>query len=178
MADARGRRWNLAALISMLAPAVGNERARAAIQAAFIALSIFEDSVDEEGALRVFAHLQSAGGLTAIAARRAAATLTAKEEQPAARPSAPQITAAPEPAARASGAATVVSRADLVDLLAHAVGRAEATAAIERAASALGFGAAGSAADAQRVLEAIANEPGLVGITARFAKARLALRGK
>lgn len=71
-----------------------------------------------------------------------------------------------------------VSRGDIVELLAKAVGKQEAERVVERAAVSVGFGAEGPLAKAQQVLEAIANEPGLVGITARFAKARLALRSQ
>lgn len=69
-----------------------------------------------------------------------------------------------------------VSRGDIVELLAKAVGTQEAERVVDRAAVTVGFGSDGPLSKAQLVLEAIANEPGLVGITARFAKARLALR--
>lgn len=76
----------------------------------------------------------------------------------------------------ADGAQGRVTRGELVELLSAAVGKSAAEAAVERGCAAVAFGAHGSLAHAQRVLEAVAREPGLVGITARFAKARLALR--
>jgi hypothetical protein len=182
MDDPRGRRWSLASLASLLTPSVGDERAREALQSALSALSLREEGLDDEAALRVFARLHGQGGLIATAARRASTTITAKDDAPASRPSAPILVHGGESSARATppnpSSVAMITRGDIVDLLAHAVGRVEAERAVDKAAAALAFGAQGSLVNAQRVLEAIAAEPGLVGITARFAKARLALRGK
>lgn len=82
----------------------------------------------------------------------------------------------PAHALESDGADVSVTRAELVALLSSAVGKSAAEAAVDRGCAAVGFGAHGSVAHGQRVLEAVAREPGLVGITARFAKARLALR--
>lgn len=72
-----------------------------------------------------------------------------------------------------------VSRADLARLLAQSLGHEKATDAIHRAAHALGIRREIDVLDksqALAVLEQVAQTPGLVGITARFAKSRLHLR--
>jgi hypothetical protein len=186
MADEGDRRWSLDALVSMLAPSVGNERARAATLSALAALGAREATLDEEDARRVFAYLQGVGGLTGIAARRALTTLTASDpvDRSVTTPMAPldkprglglsdeAVTNEQRPKVSA------LTRRDIADLLEHAVGRAEAEAAVERASKSVGFQGSGSLAEAMKVLEAIAAEPGLVGVAARFAKARLAPRAK
>lgn len=189
MAEGRSKRWTLDALVSMLAPAVGAERARASVLSALASLGLAEQSIDEDSARRVFQFLQGAGGLTGIASRRALATMSIGEDPEPATPeplmramvNADITPARGLPAVNAMtayGSAVTVTRADIVDLLAHAVGKSVAESAVERASVAVGFGAVGTVQSAMRVLETIAQEPGLVGITARFAKARLALRGK
>lgn len=189
MADVRSKRWTLEALVSMLAPAVGTERARASVLSALASLGLAEQLIDEDGARRVFQFLQGAGGLTGIASRRALATMSSGEEpEPtSAEPLMRAVVNADITPARGLPAVnamtshvnpTVVTRADIVDLLAHAVGKAVAEDAVDRAATSVGFGSVGTVQSAMRVLELIAQDAGLVGITARFAKARLALRGK
>ena len=74
---------------------------------------------------------------------------------------------------------TGVSRADLAKLLAQSLGHEKATDAINRAAHTVGIRREIDLLDkklALAVLEQVAQTPGLVGITARFAKSRLYLR--
>jgi hypothetical protein len=74
---------------------------------------------------------------------------------------------------------TGVSRADLAKLLAQSLGHEKATDAINRAAHAVGIRREVDLLDKKQalaVLEQVAQTPGLVGITARFAKSRLYLR--
>jgi hypothetical protein len=67
--------------------------------------------------------------------------------------------------------------ADLVALLAGSISEAVAAAKITQHARALNISTEGfTRTEAQSILERIAQEPGLVGITARFAKARVALQ--
>ncbi len=74
-------------------------------------------------------------------------------------------------------AAPVFSRVHLAKLLSASMGREKATECVGEAAASLGLGATFSHADALRILEAVATQPGIVGITARFAKSRLLLAG-
>ena len=70
-----------------------------------------------------------------------------------------------------------VSRADLAKLLAQALGNEKASEVVQKAASKLGIRRDPlDKGQALSVLEQIAQTPGLVGITARFAKSRLHLR--
>lgn len=74
---------------------------------------------------------------------------------------------------------TGVSRADLAKLLAQSLGHEKATDAINRAAQTVGIRREIDLLDKKQalaVLEQVAQTPGLVGITARFAKSRLYLR--
>ncbi len=65
----------------------------------------------------------------------------------------------------------------IADLLAPSVGDVAAREAIESAARVLGFSASSSLSqdDALSVLERVAETPGILGVTARFAKTRLLL---
>jgi hypothetical protein len=67
------------------------------------------------------------------------------------------------------------SRADLTSILSRSLGEDGARAHVDRAADGLGLGDALGIGDALRVLEQLADEPGNVGISARFAKARVHL---
>jgi hypothetical protein len=67
---------------------------------------------------------------------------------------------------------TTKTRADLVAMLSRSIGEEAATVAVVRAADSLGLGHELSIDAALRVLEILANEPGLVGVAARFSKAR------
>ncbi len=68
-------------------------------------------------------------------------------------------------------------RFELVKLLSSSVGEEKATEAIVQAAQRIGIGADEFDRDqALKVLETIAETPGLVGITARFAKTRVHLK--
>jgi|LNFM01.1.fsa_nt_gb hypothetical protein len=188
MHDAGGKRWSLDSLVSMLAPVVGAERARASVLSALASLRLPESAIDEGDARRVFQFLLGAGGLTGVAAHRVLSTMSSGDS-PAASSSAsvmravvnsdftPPRAVSAVNAMQSTTSGPSVTRAQIVELLEHAVGRAVAETAVNRASSAAGFGPSGSVQSAMKVLETIAQEPGLVGITARFAKARLALRG-
>jgi hypothetical protein len=71
------------------------------------------------------------------------------------------------------------SREELIAILSGSISESVAEAHIVRAASALSIASTSlTLKEAQDILENIANEPGLVGIAARFAKSRVALRWK
>jgi hypothetical protein len=63
----------------------------------------------------------------------------------------------------------------LVEMLGHSLGAEVAEAAVQRAARELSLGPRISRAQALMVLEVVAQEPGIVGIAARFAKSRVHL---
>ncbi len=67
------------------------------------------------------------------------------------------------------------TRHDLAEILSRTLGIDAARAHVDRAAAALGVDDNLTSADALFILEALAGEPGIVGISARFAKARIHL---
>ena len=70
----------------------------------------------------------------------------------------------------------MVRRDELVGMLASAVGEAPVQAAVDRACEALALPAdRWTVADALKILEHLAESPGLLGITARFVKTRAIL---
>ncbi len=75
-----------------------------------------------------------------------------------------------------AAAETPIPCAELVRLLSPTLGQKKAEALISEAAESLGLRADIFArSDALRVMEKIADQPGLVGVTARFAKSRVHL---
>lgn len=70
----------------------------------------------------------------------------------------------------------MVTRADVADLMARSMGTEKANAVVAAAADALALPEDMETAAALLVLERIANEPGVVGVAARFAKSRALLR--
>jgi hypothetical protein len=70
-----------------------------------------------------------------------------------------------------------VSRLDVIDLLAASLGTTKAEHAVRNAAESLRLDDAPLSLDqALTLLDKIAEEPGIIGITARFAKTRALLR--
>lgn len=172
MAEAVKKLMDPTALAALLAPAIGLERAKSTVENALKLLGLPNSAMTEDDAQRVLTSLNTVGGLTSVAARRAASTLRSRSsaEYPSFVRS--EQTSAPQ----TIETSTLVTRQELASLLSHAVGSGAARAAVDRCASKVGFGDSGPVENALKVLEQISTEPGLVGITARFAKARLALR--
>ena len=69
-----------------------------------------------------------------------------------------------------------ISREDVVDLLSASLGTVKAEHAVRAAATALQLGDSFPLDQALALLDKIAMEPGIVGITARFARTRAVLR--
>ena len=65
------------------------------------------------------------------------------------------------------------TRADLIDLLSRSLGSETAAAHVNDVADKLGVSHEMTIKEALRVLETLADEPGLLGIAARFTKARV-----
>jgi hypothetical protein len=64
------------------------------------------------------------------------------------------------------------TRSDVAAMLSRSLGEEAAAIAVGKVAQSLGLGHEFSRDAAMRVLEVLANEPGLVGVAARFSKAR------
>ncbi|MDP2342967.1 MAG: hypothetical protein Q8O67_18570 [Deltaproteobacteria bacterium] len=68
------------------------------------------------------------------------------------------------------------TRVELAEMLSKNLGMTRAIAAVDVAADALGVGAEMGNLEALEVLSKVADQPGLVGIAARFAKSRAHLK--
>lgn len=77
--------------------------------------------------------------------------------------------------AAASVATAVVSRGDLAALLAPSLGLEASESLVLKFSERVGFPVKGDRDAALKVLEAMAREPGVVGVAARFAKVKLIL---
>lgn len=76
-------------------------------------------------------------------------------------------------------ARSTIATSTLVELLAPSLGEDAAQEVVERACETSGLTSMELTRDeALRVLEVVAEQPGLVGITARFAKSRVLLQAK
>jgi hypothetical protein len=73
---------------------------------------------------------------------------------------------------------SLLPRADLIAQLSQSLGEVKASELVEAVANKLGFSTSHefSQAEALSILESISSQPGLVGIVARCAKARVILK--
>lgn len=144
-------------LVAWLAPTVGDDKARDAVETASRRLGL--PAIWSAGdARRVVAELQTSGGLVSIAARLVSRQLEA---------------VAP---VRAEVERKEVELDTLAALFARAVGDDKARDLVKAASRSAGIPLPCSNDEAHRLLDAIAAQPGIVGVTARFAKARFVLR--
>jgi hypothetical protein len=140
-------------------------------------------------AIVVMDRLARSAGLVGITARFTLPRLTPTEEAapptPRADASQPRSQPAPfdsgPPSSKSQPVSAVrvgtIPLADLIALLASSMGNEKAEELVREAARGRTVVAGAIAQpDALGVLEELARQPGLVGVTARFAKARLALR--
>jgi hypothetical protein len=183
-------------LAAMLVPTLGQEKAAEVLGAATRKLSLSSRHLDVEQVSAVLALLTQTGGLVGVAARLVQARIggcsppsaspTSKEipggasGAGAAPPSAVGPRSGPAPGTSRSGSAggaSSLAKGDLVALLSPSMGDEKASEVVSQ-----GLRRAGVSGDtfprerALLVLEELAKTPGLVGVTARFAKAKLLLR--
>ncbi|MBK8257513.1 MAG: hypothetical protein IPK82_33195 [Polyangiaceae bacterium] len=165
----RARKVPLSELVSLLAPTLGQEKAAEVVERATEELAVGSGPFDRREADMIVDKLAGAPSIVGIAARivRKRASFT---DEPA-----PQ---SPVPPSAASGppSNSPDKRADIVNLLANGIGKEKSREVVEAACKKLGVTSLGDARTVNRVLEELATMPGQVGVTARFAKARFALR--
>lgn len=156
-------------LTRLLAAALGEEKGDEIVTAAAHALGFAGQEFAPEEARAIFERVAKTEGLIGVVARFALSRgeLDAViHSTPSPAPCAPK--AAEGPPLPAHGGAV-----DLVALLGPALGMEKARDATTIAAARLGLDAASlSRQDALRVLDELAREEGIVGVIARFAKAR------
>jgi hypothetical protein len=160
-----------------LALTVGEERSAEAIRHAMRSLGILEESLDRRQVEMVLDFVATAPGIVGVAARFARSRLVKGDEPP----SPPTRTALPHseppPPSRSDATSEArVRRGEITALLAPSLGIAKATDLVDAAAARLEIGEEMPAARGLDLLEALATEPGLAGVAARFAMARLILR--
>lgn len=148
-------------LTRLLAAVIGDAKSRGLVQDTARELRLPEDALDRKSALRIFAELGRQPGLIGLGAKRAMRQLETGLAAERKR----------EPAPRAP------TRVDVVAILSSALGDAKAERAVR---DVCGFDdpRALSVSKAHAVLGKLSGETGVVGATARFAKARLELDGR
>lgn len=159
--------------IGLLAPALGEEKARATVDAAASALGLAGVDWSTAQFRGLFAHVSMEAGLVGITARVVARRLKLISDVHAA--AAPAVA----PSGAFSGSRPVETSQKPVeavaDLLSQALGADAAKREVGRAARTLGYGETIHFSEALKLLDHLTSEPGLVGIAAQFAKTRLHL---
>jgi hypothetical protein len=163
--------------IALLAPALGEEKARETVDAAASALGLGPSGWSSSQMRGVFAHISMESGLVGITARVVARRLKHVSDVHAIPPSSGHVAAvpAPPPSANRTFETSRKPVEAIADLIAQALGVEQAKREVDRAAQALGYGDLVHFSEALKILEHLAKEPGLVGIAAQFAKTRLHL---
>jgi hypothetical protein len=166
---------NAEAIARRLAAVLGDESALAAVYEALHELGYADKNFSRWEQSKVLEWLAERPGLVGTAARRARHALgfapppTATRAVPQ-RPSQHRISTPPP-------GPHMIEGAELVGMFARALGDEKARETIETECQRLRLNATRfSIASALSLLDGLAKTPGIIGVTARFAKARLSLR--
>jgi hypothetical protein len=166
-----GASVSLDALVALLAPTHGEERARELARNALDSLGITESFFSVQDAIRVLERLPESPGIAASVSHFALARLALRETNTSSRR--PNVSK-PTPPVPKSGSLT---RADLAALLAPTLGQEKSDEMIKETLQKLGLSLDPiSTEDGLAVLEELAKSAGIAGIASRFAKARLLMR--
>jgi hypothetical protein len=166
-------------LVRRLAPVLGDEAAEAAVRGALRELGYSERQLTRDAQVLVLGLLAARPGLVGTAARRAQHGFGLDENAqgrqfgmpPTGRMSLPGRIATPAPGPH------MVEASELVAIFARALGDEKARETIDAECKRLSLSSTRlSLASALSLLDELAASAGLVAVTARFAKARLALR--
>ena len=173
-------------LIQALATTAGPEKSRHAVHEGLRKLGIETEVLTNSQALELLDMLAEHEGILGITARFVRVRVERCRSLPSSLPPAPDSS---PPSGRVSlvdadplanvdtGMMPVFSRLMLTNLLTGTLGRDVAAAAVHEAADALALpDTAWTHDQALTVLDAMAEKQGIVGVTARFAKARLLLK--
>jgi hypothetical protein len=175
---------SFARVVELMAPALGTEKSEELVTASAKNLGYAAESLDVARALRILESLESQAGLVGVAARFAKSRVVSRTNDSSARVPRQAVEALgdakPEPE-RPAVAGKRLERLDpseLVKLLAATLGIDKGRETLATALAQLGFSDRGGLdrAQALAVLDHIAREPGIVGVVARFSKARVILR--
>ena len=165
-------------LTVLLSSALGQEKSDEVVAHAARELGVPGGTFSADEARAIFTRLSTADGLVGVVARFAVTRGDVEKLASKARPSSQSRIAAPDSGPHSSQRVPI-AYVDLLSLLAPALGAEKARDATEAAANKLGLDAYRlTKDDALRVLEVLAATEGIVGVVARFAKARFLLQGE
>jgi hypothetical protein len=170
----------LRAVVALLAPTLGQEKSEEVVSEAARALGIADDTLDPDRVRALLGALGRTPGLVGVAARFARTRYERRASEPPAQPAeatdpVPASTRDPS-SARPAGSPKTISRRRVVMLLAPTLGEEKADEVVVAALRRRGLPEnALSRQDALVLLDELAALPGVIGVTARFVKARVIL---
>jgi hypothetical protein len=162
-------------IVALLAPTLGEERAGEVVRDALTALRVTGDAIARRDVARTLEHIGRTPGFVGSVARFALARVMVKDavmvkEAGEARRTVPPP--GPRPVKD-----EILGRSELTALLASSLGEEKAKEVVEEALRKLGaLHDTFPLSQGVAALDELARSEGLVGVTARFAKARLLLR--
>ena len=163
MGTPTGGRVLLNDVIALISPTIGNEKGESVLRSAARALGIRPEDMTRREAREVLEKVGGEPGVVGLSARLASSRVTTLASE---APRAPSM--------RVHGHYT---RTQLVGMIEQSVGRDKSERLIAEAALEQGIeGERLTAAQAMDVLELLAEQPGIVGVTARFARVKLLVR--
>ena len=162
-------------LVQVLSPTAGQERARELVRSAIELLGVTSNPLSLPDAIRVLELLGRTPGVVGSVTRFARARLTLRAATASFTSAPPPSTRQPFPAPKDA----LLRRAELTALLAPSLGDEKSGEVIATTIRKLGYREEDlTLAQALAVLETLTYAGGLVGVAARFAKARLHMRAK
>jgi hypothetical protein len=170
----------LADLATMLAPTLGQEKSEELLRGAAAELGLAGAFLEPRHALAVVDRLGGLPGMVGVAARFVRTRYLEKARPPSSR--APSLGRAPTPTAllppspAVAATRATVTRHALVHLLVPSLGKERGDELVTATARRLGLAVeAFDKAQALALFDALAELPGIVGVAARFSKARVVL---
>lgn len=182
------RNVSIGSIVGLLSPALSREQSQELVTRAAAGLNITANQLELEQALRVIDVLGEAEGLVGVSARFARARLVHRDaiQRPSVSSRPPvqhskamilrPLAEESPPASLEPARSKAWSTPDVARLLATSLGRERAEELVEAALAALGFAAPLQQAHVSAVLEHLSKQDDVVGVVARFAGSRLALR--
>jgi hypothetical protein len=169
-------------LAELIVPTLGKEKSHELILSRAKSLGYSADRLNLEQALKILAVIGTEQGIVGVAARFARTRLVTPHKKQTQAQSMPRSLApaieVPLNSVSPSAGGTIESE-ELVALLAHSLGTEKSREVVHSALSGLRVSAGRlDAEQAHAVLEVTAKVEGIVGVTSRFAKARLILQLK
>ncbi len=158
-------------LVALLAPTIGEERAKELARSALDSIGVAGSSCSVHDAIRALENLGKMPGVAASVTRFAQARLLLRD------PNATSHRAPSKPTSPPQKIEGPLTRTDLAALLAPTLGQEKSEEIVLGSFQKLGFSLDGvSTAEGLAVLEELATSAGIVGIASRFAKVHLLMR--